>query len=101
MFAKSSPSDCSTIPPAPGDSQITQDGPRPCPARVGAGRCPRRRVSLPGPSPSVRLIARFSKEANDDAMTYQVDYLYGWSSAGTDYEGKVIGQADRAISAAP
>jgi tetratricopeptide (TPR) repeat protein len=34
-------------------------------------------------------------------MTYQVDYLYGWSSAGTDYEGKVIGQADRAISAAP
>ena len=36
-----------------------------------------------------------------DAMTYQVDYLYGWSSAGTDYEGKVIGQADRAISVAP
>jgi tetratricopeptide (TPR) repeat protein len=36
-----------------------------------------------------------------DAMTYQVDYLYGWGSAGTDYEGKVIGQADRAISLAP
>ena len=36
-----------------------------------------------------------------DAMTYQVDYLYGWSSAGTDYEGKVIGQADRAIALAP
>jgi adenylate cyclase len=36
-----------------------------------------------------------------DAMTYQVDYLYGWSAAGTDYEGKVIGQADRAISLAP
>jgi adenylate cyclase len=36
-----------------------------------------------------------------DAMTYQVDYLYGWSSAGTDYERKVIGQADRAISVAP
>ena len=36
-----------------------------------------------------------------DAMTYQVDYLYGWSHAGTDYEGKVIGQADRAIALAP
>jgi adenylate cyclase len=36
-----------------------------------------------------------------DAMTYQVDYLYGWSPAGTDYEGKVIGQANRAISLAP
>ena len=36
-----------------------------------------------------------------DAMTYQVDYLYGWSPAGTDYEEKVIGQANRAISLAP
>ena len=36
-----------------------------------------------------------------DAMTYQVDYLYGWSPAGTDYEGKIIGQADRAIALAP
>ncbi len=36
-----------------------------------------------------------------DAMTYMVDYLYGWSPAGTDYDGKVIGQADRAIALAP
>jgi adenylate cyclase len=36
-----------------------------------------------------------------DAMTYMVDYLYGWSPAGTDYEGKVLGQADRAIALAP
>ena len=36
-----------------------------------------------------------------DAMSYQVDYLYGWSAAGTDYEGKIIGQADRAIALAP
>jgi adenylate cyclase len=35
-----------------------------------------------------------------DAMTYQVDYLYGWSPGGTDYEGKVISQADRAIALA-
>ncbi|HEY1884470.1 MAG TPA: hypothetical protein VGG86_00275, partial [Roseiarcus sp.] len=36
-----------------------------------------------------------------DAMTYMVDYLYGWSPAGTDYDEKVIGQADRAIALAP
>jgi adenylate cyclase len=26
-----------------------------------------------------------------DAMTYMVDYLYGWSPAGTDYDEKIIG----------
>src|SRR3984957_5912795 len=36
-----------------------------------------------------------------DAMTYMVDYLYGWSPAGTDYDEKVVGQADRAIALAP
>ena len=36
-----------------------------------------------------------------DAMTYMVDYLYAWSSAGTDYDEKIIGQADRAIALAP
>jgi tetratricopeptide (TPR) repeat protein len=29
------------------------------------------------------------------------DYLYGWSPAGTDYEGKIIGQANRVIALAP
>jgi TolB-like protein len=36
-----------------------------------------------------------------DAFVYMVDYLYSWSPAGTDYEGKIIGQADRAIALAP
>ena len=36
-----------------------------------------------------------------DAFTYEVDYLYGWNPAGTDYQGKIIGQADRAIALAP
>jgi adenylate cyclase len=36
-----------------------------------------------------------------DAMTYMVDYLYAWSPAGTDYDEKIIGQADRAIALAP
>ena len=36
-----------------------------------------------------------------DAMTYMVDYLYGWSPAGTNYDQKIIAQADRAIAVAP
>jgi tetratricopeptide (TPR) repeat protein len=33
--------------------------------------------------------------------TYFVDYVYGWGDPGTDYEAKVLGQADRAITLAP
>ena len=36
-----------------------------------------------------------------DAFVYMADYLYGWSPAGTDYEGKIIGQANRVIALAP
>jgi adenylate cyclase len=36
-----------------------------------------------------------------DAFVYMVDYLYSWSPAGTDYEGKIIGQANRVIALAP
>ena len=36
-----------------------------------------------------------------DAFVYMVDYLYDWSPAGTDYEGKIIGQANRVIALAP
>jgi adenylate cyclase len=43
----------------------------------------------------------YSDALAGDAFVYMVDYLYGWGPAGTDYEGKVIGQADRAIALAP
>ena len=36
-----------------------------------------------------------------DAYVYMVDYIYNWGPAGTDYEGKIIGQANRAIALAP
>ena len=36
-----------------------------------------------------------------DAFVYMADYLYAWSPAGTDYEGKIIGQANRVIALAP
>ena len=35
------------------------------------------------------------------AQTYFVDYIYGWGDPGTDYEAKVLGQANRAIALAP
>jgi hypothetical protein len=35
------------------------------------------------------------------ACTYFVDWIYGWGDPGTDYEAKVLGQADRAITLAP
>ena len=35
------------------------------------------------------------------AYTYFLDYVYGWGGPGTDYEAKVLGQADRAIALAP
>jgi adenylate cyclase len=35
------------------------------------------------------------------AFTYFRDYFYGWGDPGTDYEAKVLGQADRAIVLAP
>ena len=33
-----------------------------------------------------------------DGFTYLADYLYAWGSSETDYEAKVLGQADRAIA---
>jgi TolB-like protein len=35
------------------------------------------------------------------AYTYFIDFLYGLSDAATDYEAKVLGQANRAIAIAP
>ena len=36
-----------------------------------------------------------------DALTYLLEYTRGWATAGTDYEAKILGQADRAIALAP
>ena len=36
-----------------------------------------------------------------DAYAYLVEYTRGWASAGTDYEAKILAQADRAIALAP
>jgi TolB-like protein len=36
-----------------------------------------------------------------DASTYWREQLFGWGNSGTDYDAKVLGQADRAIALAP
>ena len=36
-----------------------------------------------------------------EAMTYLGEYLYGWTNPETDYDAKIIGQADRAIALNP
>jgi tetratricopeptide (TPR) repeat protein len=35
------------------------------------------------------------------AQTYVIDSIYGWGDAGTDYQDKVLGQANRAIALFP
>jgi hypothetical protein len=35
------------------------------------------------------------------AYTYFLEYTRGWATAGTDYEAKILGQANRAIALAP
>ena len=36
-----------------------------------------------------------------DVSTYWREYLFGWGNSGTDYDAKILGQADRAIALAP
>jgi tetratricopeptide (TPR) repeat protein len=36
-----------------------------------------------------------------DAYAYMLEYTRGWATTGTDYEAKILGQADRAIALAP
>jgi adenylate cyclase len=38
---------------------------------------------------------------NGSAVTYLIEYASGWANPDTDYEAKVLGQADRAIALAP
>ena len=35
------------------------------------------------------------------ADTYFIEYIFGWGNPGTDYDAKILGQADRAIALAP
>jgi tetratricopeptide (TPR) repeat protein len=35
------------------------------------------------------------------ALTYYREHMFGWGNSGTDYDAKILGQADRAIAVAP
>jgi adenylate cyclase len=36
-----------------------------------------------------------------DAMTYVFEYAFGWGQPGTDYDARILGQADRALALDP
>jgi tetratricopeptide (TPR) repeat protein len=36
-----------------------------------------------------------------DAVTYMLDFFYGWTNSATDYGAKILAQADRSIALAP
>jgi tetratricopeptide (TPR) repeat protein len=38
---------------------------------------------------------------NGTAVTYLLDFVNGWGDPGTDYDAKILGQANRAINLAP
>ena len=38
---------------------------------------------------------------NGSAITYLNEYGFGWTNPETDYEAKILGQADRALALAP
>ena len=39
---------------------------------------------------SLSIDPRYADALAGDAMTYMVQYLYGWSAAGTDFEAKIV-----------
>ena len=50
---------------------------------------------------ALKIDADDADALGDDAVTYLNEYVFGWTNPETDYEAKVLGQADRAIALAP
>jgi adenylate cyclase len=50
---------------------------------------------------ALKIDPNYAAALAGNAYTYMADYAYGWTNPQTDYEAKVIGQADRAIALAP
>jgi tetratricopeptide (TPR) repeat protein len=89
---------------------------------VGSATVATKALASTGPTPGIS-IKRLPKENNNaaqalfeqalkidpnetdalvgDAFTYLLEYTRGWTTTGTDYEAKILGQADRAIALAP
>ena len=50
---------------------------------------------------ALQIDANDAKALAGSAETYMIDHFNGWGDPGTDYEAKVLGQANRATSLAP
>ncbi len=50
---------------------------------------------------ALMLDPNYSAALAGSALTYVVEYAYGWKNSETDYDAKILGQADRAIMLDP
>jgi adenylate cyclase len=50
---------------------------------------------------ALKIDPNFADALAGEAWTYVYEYMYGWTNPETDYDAKILGQADRAIALAP
>jgi adenylate cyclase len=50
---------------------------------------------------ALKIDPSYAEALAGNAYTYLVDYTYGWTNPQTDYDAKILAQADRAIALAP
>jgi adenylate cyclase len=50
---------------------------------------------------ALKIDPNYAAALAGDAYTYMMDFAYGWTNHQTDYDAKILAQADRAIALAP
>jgi adenylate cyclase len=50
---------------------------------------------------ALKIDPNYAAALADDARTYMLDYVFGWTNPQTDYDAKIIAQADRALALVP
>jgi adenylate cyclase len=50
---------------------------------------------------ALKIDSNYAAALAGDAYTYMAEYAYGWTNPQTDYDAKILAQADRAIALAP
>ena len=49
---------------------------------------------------ALKIDPNYAAALAGNAITYMIDFAYGWANAQTDYDAKILAQADRAIALA-
>ena len=50
---------------------------------------------------ALKIDPNYAAALAGNAYTYMIDYTYGWTNPQTDYDAKILAQADRALALAP